>query len=455
MNKIVKIAGLGSIISSMILSSTVSFAKSKLLSPNDLIYVGAFRITHTKQEEGKTSWASNRFALNAKNNSFFFGGSPAFAVAEFRIPEIRDSDDFSALDFTGPPIQDFSDLSDRINYQTPNNNIRSIAGMELIDGKLFISTYDPYDAASSYGFDVDNMIVVDNASDLANSSVTGYFEIEGKMMASGWLSPIPQTLQVDLGGDYLSGSARWASINTRWSQGPSAYSLFKSNLLSIENGETVPTTKLQRYDVNKRLDWRLENSNTWNYEGTNLIDTENCPGFANDASLWKQECVLENDIWTEVSRGAYGVIVPGTNTYLTLGVIGGRRHGIAYKNNPINRDGGNCPGECPYDWNDWDNYIWLFDVQDLIDHKNGLTEEYDAFPYYYGAIKLPFDDADGDGRIGEIVSADYDPSTNRLYIVLGQGDLVQNKYEPNALILVYEIVLNRPNPPSDLSISTQ
>lgn len=429
-----------------ILISGLLAAEPISLIMSDLQYLGAFRITATNQEGGKTGWASNKIAISSDTNSFFLGGSPFSSIAEFQIPEIVKSHNLDDLAFTGPPIQNFSNWASRIGYRTPKNNIRSIGGISLINGKLAISVYDPYDAAKAEGFALDNMVIIDDAADLANSTVTGFFTMESNMYAAGWLSPIPPNLQEKLGGDYITGSARMASINARWSMGPSAYSLYVNDLLNIKEGATVPNTKLQRYGLTKRMDWQLPNSNTWNYEGTNLIPTENCPSFVNDNSAWKAECVLENDIWTEVSRAFYGAIIPGTTTYLTVGRLGGRNKGIAYKNLPIN-GGHRCSGECPYDWTDWDNYIWLFDVQNLINVKNGIQEEHDAMPYEYGPIKLPFDDLNGNGFISSISSADFDPKTNRLYIVLGNADTVQNRLEAPGIVIVYEIALNRPKAP--------
>ncbi|GGY51308.1 hypothetical protein GCM10011297_25320 [Bacterioplanes sanyensis] len=313
-----------------------------------------------------------------------------------------------------------------------------------------MTVYDPYDA--SHIKDVDNMVIVHDPYNLKTSEVTGYFNIEGNMFAAGWLSPIPINLRSDLGGDYLTGSARFASINSRWSLGPSAYSFNKSNLLNVAPGGVVQTTKLQRYPLNKRLWWQLPNANNWNYSGGHRFTDPNCPSWKIDHDTpanynWKQECVLENDLWTEVSRASYGTIIPGSKTYLTLGRIGGVRKGLAYKIFPINGGPQPSSGEYPYDATDWDNYIWLFDVQDMIDHKNGLTEEHDAMPYEYGKLALPFEDLDGNGQPALIASADYDEKNNRLYIVLGHADPLTNHYEPTPIVLVYELLINRPKPP--------
>ncbi|GAA5020398.1 hypothetical protein GCM10011506_04930 [Marivirga lumbricoides] len=401
-----------------------------LLSSKDLHYLGSFRLDYVTGQEARLGFSEGRFAVSPETNSFFIEGKPSNSIAEFAIPELTNTTVLSEMKKTGPTLQEFSLFNDRVPFKTPNNDIRNIGGMELIDGKLIVTVFDPYDAASATGFDVDNLMIIEDPSDLANSDVRGYIGMNDKMRATGWMSPIPLELQGDLGGNYLTGGARMASINARWSMGPSAYSFNKEDLLTIGSGGTVPNTRLQEYPLHNRL---AENS--FNYPRPY---TEECPDFVHDASKWRGECVGDNDLWTELSRGIYGVIVPGTRTYLTIGSTGGIRHGIAYKNTPIGRDGA-CSGECPHDWDDWDNYIWLYDVQDLIDHKNGLTKEYEARPYEYGPIVVPVQDPDNDGHIATIIGADYDEINNRLYISL-KAD-TEGGYETIPLIAVYEIAL--------------
>lgn len=405
---------------------------------SDLQYIGAFRVSNTNNGIGRTGFSDGRIAISAATNSFFLSGNPFPTIAEFPIPDIINSTNIHDLAFTGPPLQNFTDFSNRIGYETPSNDIRNMGPMHIHNGTLIASVYDAYDAASSAGFDVDNMLMINDAFNLESSSVTGYFGMEDKMFAAGWLSPIPPNYKLDLGGDYLSGSARMASINGRWSMGPSAYSFNKTDLLNVSEGQIVPNTTLQKYTLFNRL-----HPDSFNYPRPH---TEECPSFTLDPSLWKAECVLENDLFTEVSRAFYGAIIPGTSTYLTVGYVGGTQYGMGYKNYPINGGPQPCSGECPHDYTDWDNYIWLFNVEDLINHKNEQTEEYDARPYTYGAIKLPFDDLNNDGIISTISSADYDPLSNRLYLVLNRADRLAS-FEATPIVVVYEIALNRPKPP--------
>lgn len=394
-------------------------------------------------------FASGHIALSPNTNSFFISGRPYESIAEYAIPDIVNSTNLEDLAFTGEPLQDFSNFSESPSFTTEYNDIRNIGGMELVGDKLIVSVFDPYDAASASGFDVDNFFIIEDAYNLESSEVTGYFQMEDKMFAAGWLSPMPPHLQEELGGDYFAGSARQASINARWSTEPSGYSLNINEFLETDAGGLAENTTFQRYTFNDSLHEHSTNyirQTTGTYTSPfTLEEQENCPEFYTDNTKWKQECVLDNDLWTDTSEAFYGAIIHGTNTYLSLGILSGAASGISYKNTPI--DGrGQCPGHCPHIWTDRDNYIWLFDVQDMIDVKNGLSNPYDARPYEYGAIKLPFDDLNEDGVISYITGADYDPASNRLFIAMGRADPFQD-FESTAVILVYDIALNRPLPP--------
>jgi hypothetical protein len=144
-------------------------------------------------------------------------------------------------------------------------------------------------------------------------------------------------------------------------------------------------------------------------------------------------------LWTEVSRGQWGAIIPGTDSYVCMGRVGGLRKGMAYKIHPIHAGGGVTSGESPFDARDWDNYVWIYDVQNLIDVKNGVNQPHDAMPYSYGRIDTPFDYLNDFGSKKTMISsASFDDVNNKLYITLSRGG------SSSPLIAVYEIIKNRP-----------
>lgn len=435
-----------SLITCLVIGVSVAMASEPFyLTKSDLRYLGAFKITYSSTEGGKTGYSSGRIAISPETNSFFMTGlgssNTNMTLAEFSMPQLSLTDDYDQLPATGAPIQAYVDFyRDERLSQTTSANIRNISGLNLINGRLFVTAHDTYYTSNTE----DTAFVIESPFDMANSYVTGYWGFEGGTRSSGWISPIPPNLQTELGGDYLVGMARQASVNSRWSQGPSAYSFTLSDLDTVTDGVVVDTNMLLDYPLVNRLapdpfNYIRDSSDSFTSDFTQE-QLDNCPDFVNDADLWKQECVLDNDLWTEVARAFYGFIVPGTRTYLALGRMGGIRHGMGYKITPVGARSP-CSGECPHIQTDWDSYIWLYKVDDLIAHRNGEMTSYESRPYEYSAFKQPFDDADGDGRITTIGGADYDPETNRLYI------LNKSAGERVPVMLVYEIALNRPKPP--------
>lgn len=429
-----------------------------LVIQSDLNFVGAFKVTKVAQPEGSSDYGDGVFTLNPANNSFFISGfepnngNTKITIAEYPLPELVNSFNESDLNFTGQPIQAYSSFIDRIPFEVEGEITKDISNLALIGGKLFVTAYDAYKPGGGR----ENVFVIDTPNDLANSTVKGFIEVQNKNFANGWLTPIPNEFQADLGGDYLMGNARRASVNARWSLGPSAFSFNSADLLAANNGDVVPNIQLQSYPEQFRLWHHLpEPVNNWNFSGGNFYLDPNCPSWiktdpdsgqvTQNNKNWKPECIYENDVWTEVSRAYYGAIIPGTSTYLSVGRIGGARKGINYKIFPINWGGGTetsasrTSGEAPFDDTDWDSMIWLFDVQNMINHKNGTAESYDAFPYDYGVFDQPFG--------GLITSADFDPINNHLYVGSKSGNT------GTQFISVYEVLFDRPSAISNVSNS--
>jgi hypothetical protein len=82
--------------------------------------------------------------------------------------------------------------------------------------------------------------------------------------------------------------------------------------------------------------------------------------------------------------------------------------------------------------NDYDLMYWLWDVQDLVDVRNGDKFPYSVYPYDHGVFEAPFIAK----RIG---GGSYDPVSNRLYITLQRADNKQGPYANTPIILVYSI----------------
>lgn len=373
-----------------------------LFQMENLTYKGAFRIPADTYGNSDINYSEGPIAYNPDRHSLFMvGHAHQQAIAEFAIPEITLSESLADLTFAPPPLQNFVSFLE----ETPDGNpegIDRIGGMLYVaDGetaKLVVNAYEYYDAP---GDNTVSTLIIEDAKGLENSDTRGYLKFEGGAgHTSGWLSPIPDDLREALGGDHLTGQSSGRPIISRLSVGPSAFAFERSALLSAT--DEVPTTKLLDFSLSDRLH----------------------PDLANDS--------LRNDLWTHLSQVTYGFIVPGTRTYLTMGQSGGHNSGVCYK---CTQDNGNlCGGYCTPEAADNYQYYWLWDVQDLVDVKNGVVEPHAVRPYDYGIFDTPFNDV-----YQGIGGGSFDPASGNLYLTIQKGDTEQGTYARPPVVVVYEV----------------
>ncbi|WP_157972857.1 T9SS type A sorting domain-containing protein [Aureibaculum luteum] len=372
-----------------------------LFSMDNLDYQGAFRIDAGTYGASNMNFAQGPLAYNSENNSIFIvGHSHHQAIAEFKIPSLVNSTVIADLNTVEQPIQIFKQFLNA----TPDGNpegIDRIGGLYpiLYNGKqkLIVNAYEYYDAPGDNKF---STLLIDNANNLENSTAKGYLKFEGGSgHTSGWISPIPENLKSIFGGTHITGQSSGIPIISRTSVGPSAFVFNMDNLLNTAN--TINTTKLLDFSLTNPLHSDLSNSS------------------------------LANDIWTHLSRAVYGFIVPGTRTYVTIGKSGGHQTGVCYKCTQTN--GNLCGGYCTPDSNDNYNYYWLWDLNDLLDVKNGQRLPYDVQPYAYGKFNTPFQSS-----AHSINGGSFDPITGNLYLSIENADNEQGTYANPPIIVVYQ-----------------
>ncbi len=401
-----------------------------LLQIDDLHYEGAFSIPGDDYGASNANYASGTIAYNDANNSLFLAGFNLHgAVAEFAIPALVNSTTLEDLN-EATVLQNFRELL----YDTPDGNpqgIDRVTGLYVYDNKLLVNAMEFYDAPAN---NTHTSLVVDNASELSSSAIDGYFQLEGEAHAAGWISQIPAEWQELLGGSHLSGNSSKLAINSRLTMGISAF-VFEPDDLIDSNSVAIETTTLLDYDLSNPLYADFDAYEDGNY---NVIEVngETFPGHTvEDADI----VVGENNIWTEDSQASYGVIVPGTRTYVTLGSSGGHNSGIGYK--PTQSNGNLCGGPCPYDADDVYNYYWLWDVNDLLAVKNGDIAAYEVRPYAYGIFNAPFQtDAyyDNAPEQHDIVGGTYNAASNLLYLTIYDGAST-GAYDRRPVIVAYSI----------------
>lgn len=398
----------------------IATTKLPLWSLNQLIYSGGFRIDNARTDStsySTTNFSTGIFTIDTSKNSIFISGHSAESqIAEYQLPTIVNTRNVSLFDVATKNLQPFFLLHDPLNgFDTGITEYFRVTGMEVIDGQLVVNYFNWYDAN---GNETDTTSIFKDAYNLSNSKIVGPFQITGAARAGGWLTPIPPEWQTELGGTYISGWSK-GSIISRLSNGPSGYIIpgTSMNLLTTSmSGQPLSSREALNFPLNNIL------YNTSIYSSIYDGSFDN-----NERILLNQD--RTNDLWTHLSDAVYGFIIPGTNTYVTIGWAAGIYSGIEYK---LHRpDGTSCPGHCPIDPEDSHNYAWLWKVTDLIDVLNGHKQPYEIRPYEYGVIDtLGFKEA--------ITGGHFDPKTKKLYVSLALADK-SDQYGAAPLFFTYDV----------------
>ena len=378
----------------------VAWAQNHLLPLFDiegLKYVGAFRIPAEDQGSSDMNYSEGPIAYNATNHSLFMvGHSHDQEIAEFRIPELNNSSELAELKMA----ENLQPFATHLNQTTSGNpqGLDRIGGMIKVDDQLIINAYEYYDAP---GDNTLTTLINRTASNLSQGIKDGYFEfVGGAGHTSGWISPIPDHWQEDLGGTHLTGQSSGIPITSRTSVGPSAFSFDVAELMNATGLDPIFTTRLMDFSLSNPLHDDLPNA------GGN------------------------NDLWTHLSRVTFGMIVPNSRTYLTIGHSGGHRSGVCYK--CTQNDGHQCGGYCPPEADDRYQYYWLWDLNDLMDVKHGLIHPYEVRPYDLGVFKTPFE-----ASIQQIGGGSFDPNSGQLYLTILRADRAQGIYANPPVVTVF------------------
>lgn len=366
------------------MDSTLS---SPLYQMSQIKYQGAFRLPAANDSgvnygTSTVYYSNGPIAYNPDNRSIFiegFGGQGS--IAEFKIPQIVNSRNLDDLNMASAPLQNFSRVLDRANIDVGEGIFTS--GMYYFNKKLLVNVYRFYDQNPNFpGIS----LILQNASNLAASTVKGYLPMEGGRMAAGWVSPVPKSLQSILGGTHITGYSGSTGRATVFSSrgGPSAFAFNPEADMMNANINEIKTSEL--------MSFTLEN------------------GLTND--MYNTD--LSNKFWTFCSESSFGMIVPGTRTYMVLGISGGHNSGIAYGDPPY----GGYKGYYPKQQNDLYSYYWLFDVNDFNRVKRGELKPYQIKPYAVGIFPAPFQ-VDIANSVG---GGSYDPATKTLYLSIRHAD---------------------------------
>ncbi|RZS93819.1 hypothetical protein [Aquimarina brevivitae] len=366
----------------------------QLVTITDFQYQGAFRISSATFGASSSNYSSGPIAYNPDNHSLFIvGNEQVNAIAEFPIPELLDKATLAELNASEAPTQEFTTILNAVANPT---GVDRINGMLYKNGQLIINAEKWYDAS---GTNENTTLVLRDANDLTNTTIDGYYQLNGAANAAGYLSYIPEEWQASFNASYITG---WSSVNSiisRYSYGPSLFTFDENDVLNT-SASTGPI------NTNPFLNFSFAN-------GNHITPPSNDPG---------------QDLWNYLSEGIYGFIIPGTRTFAVFGSSGGVDSGIGYK---IIQDNGNeCGGYCAYQAADYYNYYWFFDLDDILNAEN----VWDPRPYAYGRFSVPFDEQ------GEhsIIGATFDSGSGMLYLCLSKAGQM-GTYDRPPLIVGYKI----------------
>lgn len=408
-----------------------------LISIDHFTYVGAFRVPeNTGSEVSNMNYSLGRIAYNPDRHSVYITGHNQHqALIEFAVPELVASNKIDELNFA-TILQNFSTVLDRAASNDPERPDR-ITGMQYIHGpngpELLINVGVYYTGSIL----TETTLVVRDPSNLANSVIDGYFELEGRELAAGWISPVPSEWHNAIGGRYLTGHANNLSNRSRLSVGPSVYVFDPFHIVGNTSvPRPVPTVALQ---VFPDRDGQKLHDDPYNTSG-------------------------QNGLWTELSRVHYGLIVPGTRTLFTIGRSGGHNpadgfSGVCYKDHAA--PDYPCPpgvtwgGPGPTDPEDWYQFYWLWDVNNLLAVKAGKASPHEARPYARGVFPSP-PEFQGRRYNKKIGGGSFDPKSGRLYLVSTEPEQ-PGTYDTSPIVLVYEVNSDRglgriPMPPTDVRV---
>lgn len=393
-----------------------------LASIADLQYSGAFRLkpgnfgagpdgtcTSSQATHCSINYAVGTLAYNPTRNSLYIvGHAQASLVAEYPLEGVvPDSSTFDVtqLPVTADPIQPFTQILSIAPNPEGHNRI---TGMMCYENELIINSEDWYDAAAD---NYDTTLAIRDSSNLSGT-IDGYFKHPGRANAAGYMGTIPLSLQSKFGGSqYYMGWSSVYSITSRYSQGPSIWSLHPSEMTRAANG-ALTSTSFMNFPYSGGSDqWLSPTANSYSPQG------EEGPFPPADP------------VWNALTIGVYGFFIPGTRTYMVIGSTGGLTSGIGYK--AVQSDGNICGGPCAYDPDDYYNYYWLFDADEISNAEN----VWDPRPYEYGIWELPSQFITS-ASSNLIKGGSLDEANGVLYVALANAAQV-GAYDRPPLVLTY------------------
>lgn len=387
---------------------------------NVFTYNGAFKI---KSGSGVSMYNATRHAIGISISdpgkmwvvTSRDAGTANFHVAKIAIPAL-----------VSDPIQsNFNDaVIENVAFDVPINSetgVRTSTSSDPrcvfeVSGKLVITQHAKYPGSNNQ----DQIIVIDDVSDISSSSIRGYYEAVDRNMSAGWIGDIPSEWQSLLGYTHFMGASHIDSITNRSSVGPSFYGITIDDILLGTGGDIISNDKFIAYPLGSGT---RSIANTV-YPTTNMLnadDSVNGPSIGND--LYNFQTPING-----------GFIIPGTRTYLCMGAAAGM---------------GDAPVTGLDSWVDYGRewaygldgsiitiakgyasilrydskpFFMMFDLNDILSAKNGEISTEDVAPYAWGRIPEPeyFPNYIPENKTRDSVTSgfcySFNPNTNEIWV---------------------------------------
>jgi hypothetical protein len=402
-------------------SSAALAAAEPRLAQTDFTYVGAFTLPSGNFGSPADTFeysggyvAGNVYDDPVNGKTLFVTGyssqgyiSNSVSVAQVKIPAtIKDPNVVGIGGLTtAARVRGFGDPSNGSGGLALVGN--GFGSLVVYGGKLIGTETTAYDASCSQT----KSAWVAPAS-FSGSGATGPYgfsaSVSPRIIGGGYMTIVPPEWRAALGAPVVSGDGP-TSIISCGTPGPSLFALDADTLLGQPASSTViRATPLLYYQDGIHSSLGLWNSNSPNQ----IINGRQVPSITVVDPHGRGTYSIP---YEDNSMRVVGVLfADGTSSVLMFGKKGMGPYCYGTGSDCGDLDFPLPKGDHAYPYTE---FVWSYDVNDLIAVKQGLKNPWDVFPYEGWAFKVPGDD---DG--GKPVGVAWDAATRLAYMVVGNSN---------------------------------
>jgi hypothetical protein len=382
------------------LSTLIASIDLPRLEPNDLQYVGGFRLPAQPAGADDFSFGGHPLAFSPATNSLFVG-SYRGNVAEVSIPAPVNTSNVNAMPFASY-LQPFADPTEGHLSEVSSGGV-NLSGLMVYGNRLYGTASIFYDANNTQ-----RISHFSRALQLNQPSFSGWSQVSdtGRSgFVSGWMTAVPNEWQASLGGPALTGQC-CIPIVWRTSNGPAAFAFDPAQV-----GQAV-------VNATPLLYYTLDHATLGPWEGSNPTygATTQISGFAVIAGTRTALYLGSNG----VGPHCYGNGTPNQSLHGSYGPDGAQ-----WCYDPTNSDKGSHA--YPYHYQ-----VWAYDLNDFAAVKAGAKQPWEVVPY--GVWPLNFPTPEATVRLSGVA---YDAQRQLLYISQRGAD--PDGYASRPVIHVFQL----------------